>query len=236
MGFFAIFILTIIIAHSIRFTQSAVEREAAEQAKETQLLTRDEIAAGFSSVFTELNDASFRLARGTPSYAPSQLKAQITFATENVTAIMSRQISFSQMFLVSLDFDRRAFAMLSQRSKTKTPVTQENLGRVNRAESDIRMKATFVSTNQTDSIPTQVSTTDYRTSTPVSNCTVRYKPLNSWDERTYRDFRLPSTPTTEPVPAGWWDFWAEKNGIPGQHKQFIFYTNETLRLIDIGAP
>lgn len=127
----------------------------------------------------------------------------------------SSEISYSELFLNSLEYDTEAFRRFIQfASIGRIPLSISSA--VLDASFDLELKSRFIQISRTDRVKVTVNTIN-ENGEDVHLCIVWYAPLLLKDDERYKKrFDKLSTPTTDLIPAGAWAIWTEKDGRLGR--------------------
>ena len=150
--------------------------------------------------------------------------------------LYSSEISYSELFLNSLEYDTEAFRRFIQfASIGRIPLSVSSA--VFDASLDLEFKSRLIQTSHTDRVTVTVNTIN-KEGEKVHHCIVCYAPLLLKDDERYKiRFDRLSTPTTDLIPAGVWAIWTEKDGELGRKDTFHCGDDgQSEREIDIFSP
>jgi len=140
----------------------------------------------------------------------------------NLILSYSSKISYSPLFLSTLEYDTEAFRRFVQFTSTgRIPLSSSTeVSDVLNASLDLELKSRLIKKSETDLVKVKVNTVN-RQGEDINNCIVWYAPLLLKDDERYKvRFDRLSTPTTDLIPAGIWAIWAEKDGKLGRKNPF----------------
>jgi len=157
---------------------------------------------------------------------------------ENASIIFfySSEISYSELFLSTLEYDTEAFRRFVQfASIGRIPLSVSSA--VLDASLDLDLKSRLIQTSNTDRVWVTVNTVN-EDGEEVHHCIVCYAPLLLKDDERYKKrFDRLSTPTTDWIPAGIWAIWTERGGRIGRKDTFHCGDDgQSEREIDIFSP
>jgi len=156
---------------------------------------------------------------------------------ENINLILSysSEISYSELFLSTLEYDTEAFRRFIQFASTgRIPLSISSA--VLDASLDLELKLRLIQKSQTDRVNVEVNTINEQ-GEDIDNCIVWYTPFIKDDEQHKIRFDRFSTPTNDSIPAGKWLIWTEKDGRLGPKAPFLCgYDGRSEREIDILSP
>ena len=166
------------------------------------------------------------------------LWSAISRSKENVKIIFfySSKISYSELFLNTLEYDTEAFRRFIQFASTgRIPLSISSA--VLDASLDLEFKSRLIQTSYTDRVKVTVNTINKQRE-EIPNCIVWYAPFLLKDDERYKiRFDRLSTPTTYLIPAGKWAIWTEKDGKLGRKDPFHCGDDgQSEREIDIFSP
>ena len=158
----------------------------------------------------------------------------------NKGIILSAKVDFSQPFIKSLDYDVSAYEEFLKSADTlkfkNTLVPWSTYYGLLNASWNLELKANVLKNSQKDRVEVKVNTVDDN-GNEIQKCFVWYTPYLKDDAQHKTKFDKMSTPTTDLVPPGKWNFWAEKDGKQGQKTPFSCGDDGLpKREIDILAP
>jgi len=160
---------------------------------------------------------------------------------DNIKLILSysSKISYSPLFLRTLEYDIEAFIRFVQFTSTgRIPLSSSpEVSDVLNASLDLELKSRLIKTSHTDRVTVTVNTIN-KEGEEVHHCIVCYAPLLLKDDERYKiRFDRLSTPTTDLIPAGVWAIWTEKDGELGQKDTFHCGDDgQSEREIDLFSP
>lgn len=157
-----------------------------------------------------------------PEYPKGEaLWSAINRAKENLKIISfySSEISYSKLFLSTLEYDTEVFRRFVQLASTgRMPLSISSA--VLDASLDLELKLQLIHTSKTDRVNVKVNTINEQ-GEEIPNCIVWYAPFLLKDDEKYKlKFDRLSTPTTDLIPAGKWAIWTEKDGKLGPKSPF----------------
>ena len=166
------------------------------------------------------------------------LWSAISRSKENAEIIFfySSEISYSGLFLNTLEYDAEAFRRFIQfASIGRIPLSISSA--VLDASLDLEFKSRLIQTSHTDRVTVTVNTIN-KQGEEIYNCIVWYAPFLLKDDERYKiRFDRFSTPTTDSIPAGKWAIWTEKDGKFGRKDPFHCGDDgQSEREIDIFSP
>jgi len=141
----------------------------------------------------------------------------------NLILSYSSKISYSPLFLSTLEYDTEAFKSFVHFTSTgRIPlsISSTEVSDVLNASLDLELKSRLIKKSETDLVKVKVNTVN-RQGEDINNCIVWYAPLLLKDDERYKvRFDHLSTPTTDLIPAGIWAIWTEKDGKFGRKDPF----------------
>jgi len=156
----------------------------------------------------------------------------------NLILSYSSKISYSPLFLSTLEYDTEAFRRFVQFTSTgRIPLSSSTeVSDVLNASLDLELKSRLIKKSETDLVEVKVNTIN-RQEEDINNCIVWYVPFIKDDDNHKLRFDQPSTPTTGSIPGGKWLIWTEKDGRLGPKDPFLFdYDGLSEREIYIFSP
>ena len=173
-----------------------------------------------------------------PEYPMGEaLRSAISRSKENAEIIFfnSSEISYSELFLSTLEYDTEAFRRFMQfASIGRIPLSISSA--VLDASLDLELKSRLIQTSHTERVEVKVNTINEQ-GEEIPHCTVWYAPFLKDYEQHKIKFDNLSTPTTDLIPAGKWLIWTENDGRLGSKTPFLCgYDGRSEREIDILSP
>lgn len=156
----------------------------------------------------------------------------------NLILSYSSKISYSPLFLSTLEYDTEAFRRFVQFTSTgRIPLSSSTeVSDVLNASLDLELKSRLIQTSKTDRVMVTVNTVNEQ-GKEIPHCIVWYAPFLKNDEQHKLKFDRLSTPTTDSIPAGKWVIWTEKEGKLGTKSPFLCGDDgRREREIDIFSP
>ncbi len=161
----------------------------------------------------------------------------ISRSKENAEIIFfySSEISYSELFLSTLEYDAEAFRRFIQfASIGRIPLSISSA--VLDASLDLELKSRLIQTSHTERVEVKVNTINEQ-GEEIPHCIVWYAPFLKDDEQHKMKFDKLSTPTTDLIPAGKWLIWTENDRRLGPKTPFLCgYDGRSEREIDILSP
>lgn len=184
-------------------------------------------------IFTAYADSEYR-----PEYPMGEaLWSAHSRSKKNAEIIFfySSEISYSNLFLSTLEYDIEAFRRFIQfESIGRIPLSISSA--VLDASLDLELKSRLIQTSHTEWVEVKVNTINEQ-GEEIHHCTVWYAPFLKDDEQHKMKFDILSTPTTDLIPAGKWLIWTENDGRLGSKTPFLCgYDGRSKREIDILSP
>ena len=141
----------------------------------------------------------------------------------NLILSYSSKISYSPLFLSTLEYDIEVFRRFVQFTSTgRIPLpSSTEVSDVLNASRDLELKSRLIKKSETDLVEVKVNTIN-RQEEDINNCMVWYVPFVKDDDKHKLRFYQPSTPTTGSIPGGKWLIWAEKDERLGPKDPFEF--------------
>ena len=205
-------------------------------------LTIYQIEEQMNDVLIDMDNALQRISEEYYEYRPEHpmgeaLWSAISQSKENAEIIFfySSEISYSELFLSTLEYDTEAFRRFIQfASIGRIPLSISSA--VLDASLDLELKSRLIKKSGTDRVEVKVNTINEQ-GEDINNCTVWYVPFTKDDDEHKLKFDQTSTPTTDIIPAGKWLIWTEKGGKLGPKVPFLCGDDGRFeREIDIFSP
>jgi len=209
---------------------------------EAEELTIYQIEERMNVVLTDMDNALQKISEEYYEFRPEHpmgeaLWSAISRSKENAEIIFfySSEISYSELFLSTLEYDAEAFRRFIQfASIGRIPLSISS--EVLDASLDLELKSRVIQASQTERVTVTVNTINEQ-GEEIPHCIVWYAPFLKDDEQHKMKFDRLSTPTTDLIPAGKWIIWTEKDGRLGRKTPFLCGDDgRREREIDIFSP
>ena len=201
-----------------------------------------QIEKQMNNALIDMDSALQRMSEEYYEYKPEHpigevLWSAISRSKENAEIIFfySSEISYSELFLSTLEYDAEAFRRFIQfASIGRIPLSISSA--VLDASLDLELKSRLIQTSHTERVEVKVNTINEQ-GEEIPHCTVWYAPFLKDDEQHKMKFDKLSTPTTDLIPAGKWLIWTENDGRLASKTPFLCgYDGRSEREIDILSP
>lgn len=198
---------------------------------EVEEVTIYQMEEQMSVVLEEMDIVLQKLSEKYDEFKPEEplgkaLWSSIEKSKDNINLILlySSKISYSPLFLRTLEYDTEAFIRFVQFTSTgRIPlsISSPEVSDVLNASLDLELKSRLIKKSETDLVEVKVNTIN-RQEEDINNCIVWYVPFVKDDDKHKLRFYQPSTPTTGSIPGGKWLIWTEKDGKLGPKDPFLF--------------
>ncbi len=196
---------------------------------EAEEVTIYQMEEQMSVVLEEMDIVLQKLSEKYDEFKPEEplgkaLWSSLEKSKDNIKLILSysSKISYSQLFLRTLEYDIEAFIRFVQFTSTgRIPLSSSTeVSNVLNASLDLELKSRLIKKSETDLVEVKVNTIN-RQREDINNCIVWYVPFVKDDDEHKLRFYQPSTPTTGSIPGGKWLIWTEKDGKLGSKDPFL---------------
>lgn len=207
---------------------------------EAEELTIYQIKEQMNDALMDMDNALQRISEEYYEFRPEHpmgkaLWSALEKSKKNAKIIFSSKISYSKLFLNTLEYDAevfRRFIQFASIGRIPLSVSSEVLD----ASLDLELKSRLIKKSQTDRVNVTVNTINEQ-GEEIHHCMVWCAPFLKDDKQHEIKFDRSSTPTNDSIPAGKWLIWTEKKGKLGPKSPFLCGDDgRSEREIDILSP